>query len=146
MATKLAAFLFFISVLSFFPGHAHGETASPEAARGAKASKPENKNEDPDKTYWCNRSAYYKKRIENARYEVNKEEALLSDLRDAAAEETGKDKKYIARKIRQTEDNLTKANKILKERESDLARIEDEARKKKIPPEWLRCEPAAREN
>jgi hypothetical protein len=135
-------------MLSFFPSRTRAETVSPEASTGAKASKPESTIEHPDKTkepqekeYWCKRSAFHKKRIEQAQSEIDREEALLSDLKDAASEETGKNRKYIDKKIQKTLNNLANAHKLLKDREKDLARIEDEAHKKNIPPGWLQCEP-----
>ena len=147
-ASHIIIFSFSVSLCLglFYPAHATGGTVSSNAAQ-ASVSKPESGNEEPAKTkeeaekeYWCKRSAYYKKRIGQAQYEIDKQEVLLSDLKDAASKEAGKDKKYIDRKIKKTQDNLINANKLLKDREKDLARIEDEARRKKIPPAWLQCD------
>ncbi len=122
--------------------------ATPDAAQGAISAKPENGKEDPEKIkerqekkYWCERSAYHRKRIENAQYEVDKEAELLSDLRDEVSAQAGKDKKFTEKKISKTQDKLTNAQKLLKDRESDLARLDDEARKKNIPAGWLQCQP-----
>ncbi len=102
-------------------------TGTPDAAQGAV------------KKYWCERSVYHKKRIENAQYEVDKETELLSELSDEVSMETGRDKKFIENKITKTQDKLTSAQKQLKDRQSDFARIEDEARRKNIPSGWLQC-------
>ena len=124
-------------------------TVTPDAAQGAISVKPGYGKEDPEKVkerqekeYWCKRVAYHRKRIENAQYEVDKEAELLSELRDEFATETGRDKKFIEKKINKTKDKLTNAQKLLKDRESDLTRLEDEARRKKIPSGWLQCTPA----
>lgn len=121
---------------------------TPDAARGAISVKPGDGKEDTEKIkerqekeYWCKRSAYHRKRIEDAQYEVDKETELLSDLRDEVSMETGKDKKFIEKKINKTQDKLTSAQKLLKDREGDLARLKDEARRKNIPSGWLQCPP-----
>jgi len=53
--------------------------------------------------------------------------------------ETGRDKEFIEKKINKTQDKLTSAQKMLRERKSDLERIEDEAHRKNIPSGWLQC-------
>ncbi len=120
---------------------------TPDAARGAMSAEPGGGKEDSEKIkelqekeYWCKRSAYHRKRIENAQYEVDKETELLSELRDEVSTETGRDKKFIEKKINKTKDKLTSAQKLLKDRESDLARLEDEAHRKNIPSGWLQCQ------
>ena len=133
-----------------FPSQGKAQlAATPDAAQGAISAKPENGKEDTDKIkerqekkYWCERSAYHRKRIENAQYEVDKETELLSDLRDEVSAQTGKDKKFTEKKINKTQEKLTNAQKVLKDRESDLARLDDEARKKNIPSGWLQCQPS----
>lgn|GEM_PF-2039491 len=121
-------------------------TGKPDAPRGALSLKPGDGKEDTEKNkelqekeYWCKRAVYHKKRIENAQYEVDKEAELLSELRDEVSMETGRDKKFIEKKITKTRDKLTSAQKLLKDRESDLARLEDEAHRKNIPSGWLQC-------
>jgi hypothetical protein len=145
--------LVLVSALSFFPSHARGDgsagqSATPAAAQSVKSSQLKDGKEDPvnlkeqqEKEYWCKRSAYYKKRIEKAQYEVDKEDELLSELKDTDATKTVEDKKYIDDKIKKTQNKLAGAQKFLKDREKDLARLEDEARRKKIPSEWLQCQP-----
>ena len=126
-------------------GKAQSE-GTPDAALGAISVKPGDGKEDAEKIkerqekeYWCKRSAYHRKRIEDAQYEVDKEAELLSDLRDEVSMETGKDKKFIEKKINKTQDKLIGAQKLLKDREGDLSRLEDEARRKNIPSGWLQC-------
>ncbi len=128
---------------------AQTEAMLPDAAGGAISSKPGDGKEDKgtikerqEKKYWCERFAYHKKRIEDAQYEVDKETELLSDLRDEVSMETGKDKKFIEKQINKTQDKLTSAQKLLRDRENDLARLQDEAHRKKIPSGWLQCQPA----
>jgi hypothetical protein len=154
MALRLLFSLILVSALSLFPDYTRGDgganqAAAPDTAQGTKVSNPEDGKEDPgkikerqEKEYWCKRSAYYKKRIEKAQYEVDKEEELLSELDEASSVEAGKDKKYIDKKINKTRDKLSSAKKLLKDREGDLGRLEDEARKRHIPSEWLQCQPA----
>lgn len=146
-------FLMFVSVLSISPIYARGDTgtehpATPDAAQSEKISRPQDAKEDTtslkeqqEKEYWCKRSAYYRKRIGQAQYEVDKEDELLSELMDDEPLGTGADKKYIDKKIAKTQDKLAGAQKLLKERQRDLARLEEEARSKNIPAEWLQCRP-----
>jgi len=141
-----------VLILSFSPVCARGDTGTdhPETSdsvlrTGQKNSSKEDSaslKEQQDKEYWCKRSAYYKKRIEKAQYEADKEDELLSELRDSGSLETGADKKYIDKKIAKTEDRLASAQKFLKDRQGDLVRLEEEARSKNIPAEWLQCRPA----
>lgn len=131
------------------PSHGKEQsTGTPDAAPRAISVKPGDGKEDAEtikerqeKKYWCERFAYHKKRIEDAQYEVDKETELLSDLRDEASMETGKDKKFTEKKINKTQDKLTNAQKLLKDREGDLARLKDEAHRKNIPSGWLQCQP-----
>ncbi|MBF0558568.1 MAG: hypothetical protein HQL08_07280 [Nitrospirae bacterium] len=153
MAFRPLLFLMLVSVLSLSSISAGGDVgtehaANPDPAQSGKISRPKDAKEDTasikeqqDKEYWCKRAAYYKKRIEKAQYEVDKEDELLSELTDAGSLETGADKKYIDKKIAKTQDKLVSAQKLLKDRQRDLARLEDEARTKKIPAEWLQCRP-----
>jgi len=122
---------------------------TPDAALGVTSVAPLYGKEDTEKikelqekAYWCKRVVYHRKRIENAQYEVDKEAELLSELRDEVSMETGRDKKFIEKKINKTQDKLISAQKLLKDREGDLARLEDEAHRKKIPSGWLQCTPA----
>ena len=167
MSARLLIYLALILALSFSPAFAieeagRGQNAghddstiianqgnaqlTPDAALGAIYVKPGDGKEDTkkikelrEKEYWCKRSAYHRKRIENAQYEVDKEAELLSDLRDEVSMETGRDKKFNEKKISKTQDKLTSAQKQLKDRQSDLARLEDEAHRKNIPSGWLQC-------
>src|SRR5208282_3797429 len=139
MSAKLLIYLALIPALSFSTAFAMGEegggqnvghddsailsnhgnaqlTATPDAARGAISVKPGDGKEDTEKIkerqekeYWCKRSAYHRKRIEDAQYEVDKETELLSDLRDEVSMETGKDKKFTEKKINKTQDKLISA-------------------------------------
>jgi len=172
MSVKLLIYLALVPVLSFSAAFAIGEegmgqnvghvdsailanqgraqlTATQDAAQGALPVTPGDGKEDTEKIkerqekeYWCERSAYHRKRIEDAQYEVDKETELLSDLRDEVSTETGKDKKFIEKKINKTQDKLTSAQKLLKDRENDLARLQNEAHRKNIPSGWLQCRPA----
>lgn len=137
-------------MLGLFPGHTEGDTgtdrtAPSDAAQNTKISRPKEDTasikEQGEKDYWCKRTAYYKKRIEKAQYEVDKEDELLSELRDTDPLETGPDKKYVDKKIAKTQEKLMDAQKLLKDRQRDLVRMEEEARSKKIPAEWLQCRP-----
>jgi exonuclease VII large subunit len=171
MSAKLLIYLTLIPALSFSTAFAIGEvgsgqnvghddsavladqgnaqlTGTPDAARGSISVKQGDGKEDTEKIeerqekeYWCKRVAYHRKRIENAQYEVDKEAELLSELRDEFSMETGRDKNFIEKKINKTRDKLASAQKLLKDRESDLTRLEDEARRKKIPSGWLQCTP-----
>jgi len=132
-------FSLFVS-LPLWSIYAFGDNVPPNTSPVIQAPTTGNEKENQEKSYWCKRVAYYKKRIDQAEYEVNKKEEVLSDLRDSASKETGNDKKYLHTKIKKTEKNLAGAHKVLKERKQDLSRIEDEAQKKNIPPEWLKCE------
>ena len=129
-------------------GNVHS-AGTPDAALGVTPVKPLYGKEDTgkvkelqEKEYWCKRAVYHRKRIENAQYEVDKEAELLSELRDEFSVETGRDKKFIEKKINKTQEKLTSAQKLLKDRESDLTRLEDEAHRKNIPSGWLQCTPA----
>ncbi len=129
------------------PGKAQA-AVTPDVVPGVMSVKPGDGKDDKEKIkerqekeYWCKRSAYHRKRTEDAQYEVDKEAELLSDLRDEVSMETGKDRKFIERQINKTQDKLTTAQKLLKDREGDLARLRDEAQRKKIPSGWLQCPP-----
>jgi hypothetical protein len=118
---------------------------TPDASRGAGSLKPEDTEkikEQQEREYWCKRAAYHRKRIDDAQYEVDKESELLSELRDEVSMETGRDKKFNEKKINKTREKLASAQKLLKDRESDLTRLEDEALRKHIPSGWLQCTPA----
>jgi len=153
MALRPLLLLVLVSALSFFPPHARGDGSAGQAstqaaAQSAKASSLNDGKDDPvnikerqEKDYWCKRSAYYKKRIEKAQYEVDKEDELLSELKDTGAPVKGEDKMYVDNKIKITQDRLSGAQKLLKDRKRELARIEDEAHRKNIPSEWLQCRP-----
>lgn len=150
MASRILLLLILISAFSLVPVHARGDSgadrpSAAEAVKSAKISAPAgdtaSAKEREEKDYWCKRTAYYKKRIEKAQYEVDKEDELLSELRDTDPLETGADKKYIDKKIAKTQEKLVGAQKLLRDRQGDLARLEEEAHSKNIPPDWLQCRP-----
>ncbi|HKN19444.1 MAG TPA: hypothetical protein VJW95_06580 [Dissulfurispiraceae bacterium] len=117
-------------------------TAAPDAAQVAPVEGKEDTakiRELQEKEYWCKRSGYHRKRIEDAQSKVDKEAELLSELRDEVSMETGKDKEFVEKKINKTQDKLTSAQKMLRDRKSDLEHIEDEAQRKNIPSGWLQC-------
>ncbi|MFO0753938.1 MAG: hypothetical protein U0411_11535 [Thermodesulfovibrionales bacterium] len=115
--------------------------------QGKKSVKTEGRKEDPAKAkerqeqeYWCKRAQFHQKKLEKAQREVEKAQAKRAALEEEAAGEIGATRKKVEKSIKETEKRLQNAQKDRAEREKDLGRIEEEARRKGIPPGWLRCQ------
>lgn len=81
-----------------------------------------------DGEYWCKKATSYRRKIEKGRDDISSIEKDLSD-------------ENLSRKKRTPlEKRLAKAQKQVAYLEKDLADFEDEARRKDIPPGWLRCQ------
>lgn len=93
-----------------------------------KKEEVEGKKELREQEYWCKKATSYKRKIERGRDDISEMEKELSA-------ETGKRKKNIA-----LEKRIAKARKQIAYVEKDMADFEDEARRKDIPPGWLRCQ------
>ncbi|MCL4476034.1 MAG: hypothetical protein M1508_07400 [Nitrospirae bacterium] len=83
-----------------------------------------------EKEYWCKKATQYRKKIEMAN----------DDIAEAEKELSGESSVLSYKKKRVAQDKLNKAKRRLKYAEKDLAEIEEEARRKEIPPGWLRCQ------
>lgn len=81
---------------------------------------------------WCKRANEQKKKIEKAQYDVQSAEKALRH-------EEEKDL-HGGKKSKQLRDKLQLAKRKLANEERDLSDIENEARRKEIPPGWLRCQ------
>jgi hypothetical protein len=89
--------------------------------KSEKIVKTEKSREQKEKEYWCKKTTPYRRKIEKAK----------DDIREI--EKSGKITKQLKKK-------LEVVKKQLKTAEQDLADIEDEAYRKRIPPGWLRCQ------
>jgi len=82
--------------------------------------------------YWCKKARTINRRIEDDRETVK-------EIGDQAVE-PGTRRSSSRKKTATLEKKLDKAKKRLRNSESDLKDLEDEAHRKGIPPGWLRCQ------
>ncbi len=94
----------------------------------AREEKARARTERQNQEYWCKKATSYNRKIEKGRDEVS---ALEKDLAD---------ENLSHKKRAPLEKKLTKARKQLIYLEKDLTDFEDEARRKDVPPGWLRCQ------
>jgi hypothetical protein len=90
--------------------------------------KAREKKEQLDRENWCKRANSYKRKIERAQDEISEIE------KDFSAEKMSQKKKIALDK------KLRKAEKKKEYAEKDFADLEEEARRKDVPPGWLRCQ------
>lgn len=100
----------------------------------------ETKRTEKEREYWCHKAYQYNQKIEKAQDEVKKTESELSDLKDTGSQSSFKKKRALEKKIKNAQKRLDGARKRLGYAEKDLSFVEDEARRKDIPPGWLRCQ------
>ncbi|MBZ0158198.1 MAG: hypothetical protein K8I29_18535 [Alphaproteobacteria bacterium] len=120
------------------PSDARQEKRSAKA--GDKKEDAAKAKERQEQEYWCKRAQFHRKKIEKAQREMEKAEAKRAALQEDAAGAAGQKKKTLEKNIKNTERRLQSARKELAERERDLGGIEEEARRKGVPPGWLRCQ------
>ena len=81
---------------------------------------------------WCKRARAQKKKIAQAQYDLDKAKKDLS----AAKEKDFRGNKKSTR----LQDRVERAKQRLSDEEQEMNDLEDEARRKSIPPGWLRCQ------
>jgi flagellar biosynthesis GTPase FlhF len=81
---------------------------------------------------WCKRTTAQKKKIEKTKYDVQTTEKALrrEEERDF----------HGTKKSKQMRDRLDQQKRKLAAEEGELNDIENEARRKSVPPGWLRCQ------
>ena len=88
--------------------------------------------DNQERERWCKRVNTQKKKIEKAQYDVQSAEKALKH-------EEEKDF-HSGKKTKQLKDKVETARRKLANEERDMSDIENEARRKGIPPGWLRCQ------
>jgi hypothetical protein len=96
-----------------------------------RREKAEKIKEEREREYWCKKATQYRRNIDKIKEEIAETEKALSG-------ESGE--KLFHKKKKGLKKKLQRDNKRLKYARQDLAEIEDEAHRNKIPPGWLRCQ------
>jgi hypothetical protein len=81
---------------------------------------------------WCKRTTAQKRKIEKAQYDVQTSEKALRREEERDVHDTKKGK--------QLRDRLEQEKRKLAVAEGEMNDIENEARRKGVPPGWLRCQ------
>jgi hypothetical protein len=81
---------------------------------------------------WCKRTTAQRRKIEKAQYEVRTTEKALKHEEERDVHDTKKSK--------QLRDRLEQDKRKLTVAEGEMNDIENEARRKGVPPGWLRCQ------
>ncbi len=94
-----------------------------------KEQRMREKKEHQESESWCKKANSARRRIEKAQDEI------LEAKKELSEEDMGRKKKAAALRKK-----LGKAEKLKEYAERDLSDLEEEARRKDIPPGWLRCQ------
>jgi hypothetical protein len=87
----------------------------------------------PNKEYWCGQGSLYSGRIEEAKKEIG---AILDKFPEKKNENP--DKVELPDGVQQMQLNSSRTK--LKQAEEDLSQLEEDAKRRGVPPGWIRCQ------
>ena len=108
--------------------------------KGGKKEKPHVGLDKKEQDYWCRKATQINKKIAKDKEKTGELTVRLTEISEAESHVLGAQRTKLSKQRAKTEKDLKTAGKHLKERQGELAAIEDEAHRKGVPPGWLRCQ------